>query len=102
MIEAGDEVMTPGDVVPSLIGADDDIHFAYARTTGRVVLTYNPQDFKSLHDRDSAHAGILAVYQDNDVRRDMSYRDVVKAIANLEELGVPVAGQFWVLNAFRW
>lgn len=102
LIEAGHDVAVPGDAVPSLTGADDDAHFAHARETGRTLLTYNPKDFKRLHDHYPAHAGILAVYQDNDLTRDMSYRDVVRAITNLEQAAVPFAGQFWVLNAFRW
>jgi hypothetical protein len=48
------------------------------------------------------HAGILAVYQDSDPVRDMSERDMAKAIANLESAGMPLTGTFWVLNAYRW
>ena len=45
----------------------------------------NPADFKALHDMNSRHAGILAVYQDNDPSRDMSNTDIVRAIRNIEE-----------------
>ncbi len=62
----------------------------------------NAQDFKALHDQDSVHAGILAVYQDNDPAKYMSYRDIVEAIANLESTEASLAGSFWVLNAYRW
>ncbi len=47
-------------------------------------------------------AGILAVYQDSDPARDMSDCDIVQAIANFEGAGLPIAGAFWVLNAYRW
>lgn len=69
---------------------------------GRVILTYNSKDFKALHDADPNHAGILAIYQDNDPTRDMTYRQIVQAIGNLESMGGPIAGEFWSINAYRW
>lgn len=102
LIEAGHDVEAPGDVRPSLSGADDRAHFVHAKTTGRTILTLNVRDFKELHDHDPVHAGILAVYQNNNPARDMSCRDIVQAIANLESIGTPIAGAFWVLNAYRW
>ena len=99
---AGHDVETPGDARSWLSGADDRAHFMHAKAAGRTLLTLNARDFKELHDRDPVHAGILAVYQDNDPARDMSYRDIVQAIANLESTGMPIADAFWVLNAYRW
>jgi hypothetical protein len=100
--EAGHDVQTPADVLPPLIGADDAAHFAHAQTVGRAILTLNPRDFKALHDQDAAHAGALAIYQDNDPTRDMRYADIVRAIANLERSVPQIAGGFWILNAYRW
>ena len=99
---AGHDVETPGDVRPSLTGADDRTHLAHAKTAGRTILTLNARDFKELHDQDPIHPGILAVYQDNDPARDMSYLDIVQAIANLENAGMPIAGAFWILNSYHW
>jgi hypothetical protein len=62
------------------------------------LKTLNPRDFKALHDQDATHAGILAVYQDNDPTRDMRYADIVRAIANLERSVPQIAGGFWILN----
>jgi len=78
------------------------IHFAHARATGQTILTYNPADFAQLHQQHPDHPGIFAVYQDNDPSRDMTYADVVRAIANLQQSGVTVAGGFWSLNAYQW
>jgi hypothetical protein len=100
--EAGHDVETPADLAPPLLGADDAAHFAHARAAGRAILTLNARDFKALHDRDAAHAGILVVYQDNDASKDMRYADIVRAIANLERSVPQVAGGFWVLNLYRW
>lgn len=85
-----------------MTGAADDRHFAHARTTSQVILTYNPADFLHLHNLASDHPGILAVYQDNDPSKDMTYADIVQAIANLENTTTTVAGGFWVLNAYQW
>jgi hypothetical protein len=67
-----------------------------------VLFTKNPKDFEQLHREGHTHAGIFAVYQDNDSTRDVSHADVVRAIANLEAAGVPIAGQFHVLNQWRY
>lgn len=99
---AGHDVETPVDVRPSLMGAEDAKHFAHARASGRVLLTLNPRDFKVLHDQNSDHYGIAAVYQDNDPRKDMSWREIVMAIANLEATVDSLRGRFFVLNVFRW
>ncbi len=88
----GHDVQVPGDVDPPLTGADDDVHFAHARAEGRILLTYNAADFLSLHRQRPEHPGLFVVYQDNDPRRDMSYEAICRAIANLLDLGLPVAG----------
>lgn len=92
----------PAEVEPPLTGADDEVHFAYVRRTGQVILTYNPADFLKLHQQFPEHSGILAVYQDNDPSKDMTYADIVRAIANLEGIGAAFPGHFWPLNAFQW
>lgn len=102
LIAAGHHVQVPADVEPPLTGAKDPVHFAHAIATGQTILTYNPADFQQLHEHNSAHMGILAVYQDNDPRRDMTYHDIVQAIANLENTGIEIPGGFWVLNAYQW
>ncbi len=102
LIQAGHDVQTPAELRPPLTGADDAKHLAHAKAVGRTILTLNPRDFKELHDQDTDHAGILAVYQDNDPTRDMSYRQIVQAMANLKSTGVTIAGGFWSLNAYRW
>lgn len=102
--QAGHHVTRPAD--SGLQGADDDEHLAYAAANGFAVITKNPSDFQNLHDVDPGHAGILAVYQDNDPLRDMSDAEIVKAIANLQAAaqlgGEPIAGRFHSLNDWRY
>jgi hypothetical protein len=95
----GHNVVTPLDA--NLLGADDAQHFAYARQHDLILVTANPADFRRLHDRDARHAGIFAVYQDNDPR-DMTYEEMARAMQNLIDAAVPIDGQFHVLNVWRY
>jgi len=97
---AGHEVVTPADAGTS--GKADEIHFQHAEEHGLILLTRNPDDFAALHEANPEHPGILAVYQDNDPDRDMSYGDIVRALANLENAGIPLEKSFHVLNAWRY
>jgi hypothetical protein len=106
LIAAGHQVTVP--VNAGLTGRDDDEHFAYAVEHGLLVLTKNPGDFLDLHDAWRAagrdHPGIFLVYQDNDASRDMSDPDIVKAVANVEEVhgAGGLANQVFTLNQYRW
>jgi Domain of unknown function (DUF5615) len=97
---AGHQVVTPAQAGTS--GREDEVHFRFAVAQGLVLLTKNPGDFLKLHKADPAHAGILVIYQDNDPDRDMNTADVVRAVANLEQAGVPFRSSFHVLNAWRY
>ena len=97
---AGHQVTTPKQV--GITGRDDEMHFRYAAESGLILLTKNPDDFLELHQKDSQHAGVVLVYQDNDPERDMSHADIVRAIGNLEKAGVVFAGRCHVLNAWRY
>ena len=100
LAEAGHHLVTPAQA--GLTGHPDEAHFRFAVANALVLLTKNPVDFENLHAADSSHSGILVIYQDNDPGRDMSYADIVRAIANLEQAGVPFPGAFHVLNAWRY
>ncbi len=102
LTEAGHDVQVPADAEPPLTGAPDSFHLEHARRAGRTLITLNPKDFLALHQEDARHSGILAVYQDNNVLKDMSDQDIVQAIRNLLHTGVPIEGGFWILNAYRW
>lgn len=106
LLQAGHHVIRSSDHNVGLEGEDDDVHFEYAVEHGLVILTKNPADFELLHQANSLHFGILAVYQDNDPSRDMTNAEIVKAISSLcqaaQSGGNPIHGNFHSLNAWRF
>jgi hypothetical protein len=67
----GHQVTTP--IQAGTSGKADEVHLQFAASQGMVLLTENPDDFAQLHEASGNHAGILAIYQDNDPDRDMAY-----------------------------
>jgi hypothetical protein len=55
-----------------------------------------------LHQVNQIHSGILAVYQNSDVAKNMSYQLIVKAIANLETAEYKLNNQFVILNQWNY
>lgn len=96
---AGHQVHTPFDA--GLPGQPDDVHLRYAAEHGLALLTYNADDFLNLHERYPDHAGVLVVYRDADMTKNMSYADIVRAIENLTASGMPIEGQPHVLNHWQ-
>lgn len=99
LTQNGFEVKTPTDI--GLIGQDDQAQFDYAKKNNFVLLTRNPSDFIELHDKDPHHSGIIGVYQDNDVKKDMSYQDMLLALKKLVQMKFPLKNNFVVLNHYR-
>lgn len=92
---AGHIAVLPADV--GMMGMADPRHLAHAIQHGRVMLTKNHNDFEDLHfliqTAQGRHSGILAVRSDNDRKRDMKDRDIVRAIGKLEKASVPIANE---------
>jgi hypothetical protein len=65
-------------------------------------LTRNCHDFLNLHQVNSNHWGILAIYQYADVAKNMTYSAIVKAIDNLENCNFDVKNQFIILNQWNY
>jgi predicted nuclease of predicted toxin-antitoxin system len=101
--KAGHQVVIPADA--GLSGASDPRHLRYAAQQDLVLLTKNHDDFEDLHllvqATSGQHPGLLVVRLDNDPNRDMRDRDIVRAIANLERAGVPIANELHILNHWR-
>ena len=97
---SGHEVLTVNEA--DLSGQPDPAVLSYAKQQNYVLLTRNCNDFQELHLADPSHAGILANYQSADSAKDMSYKDIVDAIANLEQSELPLGNQFIILNQWNY
>ena len=98
--QAGHEVITVNEA--GLMSHPDFIVLDYARNADRILLTLNCRDFQFLHAADSHHPGILAIYQEANPSKKMSFKAIVNAIANLETAKVPLANQFISLNHWNY
>jgi predicted nuclease of predicted toxin-antitoxin system len=97
---ASHDVLTVNEA--GLMSQPDNVVLNYARQNNRVLLTRNCKDFKALHEANSIHPGILAIYQEANSLKNMSRKDIVRAIANLEAANVPLANQFIALNHWNY
>lgn len=101
--QAGHQVSTPR--IAGTTGALDGEHLEYAARCGCTLLTKDPDDFVDLHRRWQAlhrtHAGILLIYEDKDVSKNMSRAQIVVAIDNLVASGVPITNEVHNLNQWR-
>lgn len=97
---AGHNVVTVN--VAGLMNRSDSNVLDYARQDERILLTRNCNDFQELHQANSVHPGILAVYQGSDPSKNMSYQEIVKAIANLELVDYSLNNQFVILNQWKY
>ncbi|MBI4489206.1 MAG: DUF5615 family PIN-like protein [Deltaproteobacteria bacterium] len=100
---AGHRVHTPRVAGPS--GASDGEHLDYAARHGYTLLTKDPDDFIDLHHQWQAmnrtHSGILLIYEEKEVSKNMTRAQIVKAIDNLVASGIPIANEIHILNHWR-
>jgi hypothetical protein len=100
---AAHDVELPQNV--NLSGRADPVHLTHTIVHARIVLTRNYGDFEDLHNLITAaqghHSGILVVRKDNDPKRDLTDSGIVRAIAKLQNAGVPIADNYVILNHWR-
>ena len=87
---AGHDVLTINQA--SLTGSSDEVVLECTRKERRILLTHNCDDFEELHLANPIHPGILAIYRDDNLLKNMSFKAIVKAIANLEAAQFSLAG----------
>jgi hypothetical protein len=101
--KAGHQVAIPADA--GISGVSDPRHLIHCVGQNLVLLTRNHDDFEDLHllvqETGGKHPGLLVVRSDNDPSRDMKDRDIVRALANLEQAAVPIANELHILNHWR-
>ncbi|MFM6403933.1 MAG: DUF5615 family PIN-like protein [Microcystis sp.] len=97
---AGHDVITVNEV--GLSGQPDSVVLNYARQNNRILLTRNCRDFEALHQENPRHPGVLAIYENRDYSNNLSRREIVKAIVNLETANILLANQFISLNQWNY
>jgi len=101
--EEGHEVMSPRAI--AMRGAEDEAHLQHAAVHQCAVVTANVRDFLTLHqtwqEEGRHHAGILALYRENNPQRDMTYAQIARAISRLARAGLPLQNTFHNLNMWR-
>ena len=101
--QVGHQVFTPRSA--GTTGSSDVEHLDYAAHHGYTLLTKDPDDFVDLHRRWRAlsrtHSGILLIYEDKDVSKNMSRAQIVLAIDNLLASAVPIFNEVHNLNQWR-
>jgi predicted nuclease of predicted toxin-antitoxin system len=97
---AGHDVLTVNEA--GMNGKPDPVVLDYARSQNRLLFSFNCNDFKALHKENPTHPGILVVHHESDFSKNMSYQDIVRAIANLEAANIPIANQFLSLNHWNY
>jgi predicted nuclease of predicted toxin-antitoxin system len=98
--ETGHDLITVNEA--GLTSQPDRIVFNYASKNNRIVLTFNCPDFEKLHQQTSTHPGIFVVYQEANPNKKMSFKQINRAIANLEAANFPLANQFISLNHWNY
>src|SRR5207244_8009717 len=94
--------------IPRDIGKDgsaDADHVLEAIRRSRIVLTRNHGDFDALHRLviylGGHHPGIFVVREDNDPKRDMDPKRIVRAIRNFQSSGMIIEDSVHILNNYR-
>lgn len=101
--QAAHDVQLPVDV--GLRGADDAVHLTHAVRDRRSLITGNHRDFLNLHNLimevNGHHSGVLVVRRDNDPKRDLSPRGIVRCIRNFLLANVSLQDEYVILNHWR-
>lgn len=98
--QASHDVVTVNEV--NLNGKIDSIVLDFARQENRIILTQNCDDYEALHDLNSEHSGIIAIYNENNPLKNMSFKAIIKAIKNLESANFSLSNQFIALNHWNY
>lgn len=101
--QAGHDVRVPAEV--GLVGDDDPVHLAQAIREDRALVSHNHHDFEDLHNLlmvgAGHHRGILVVRRDNNPKRDLDEKGIVRAIGNVVAARVHIADHLYILNHWR-
>lgn len=100
---AGHDVRSPSDIGQS--GQHDAVHLKNAIREDRILLSRNHDDFRFLHElilqAKGHHPGIFIVCRENNPKRDLTPKGIVRAITKLLSAQVPLIDDIIILNHWR-
>src|SRR5205085_9145703 len=101
--KSGHDVVTPDEVGMSRLR--DPVHFLYALSNGRAILTWNYKDLEPLHElvlgAGGSHTGVIVVRKDNRRGKDMKPPDIATAINKVAQSGMTLTDELIRLNDWR-
>jgi hypothetical protein len=101
--QAGHDVRLPVEI--GTVGENDAVHLIHAVREDRGCLSHNYDDFEDLHELivtvRGHHPGIIVVRKDNNPKRDLDAKGIVRALTKLLTAGVALVDSFYVLNHWR-
>ena len=101
---AGHDIVTVAEA--GLIRKPDHAVFEAAIAADRLVITINCCDFVELAEaklaKKGSHPGVLLVYRHSVPGKELTYDDIVKAIANLEATGLERKDSYHKLNDYKY
>lgn len=100
---AGHDVLLPTDL--GLGGEPDSVVLRNAIREDRVLLSRNYRDFENLHllvlEAQGRHRGILVERFDDDPKHNMTPKEIVRAVGNIEASGISLANEYQILNQWQ-
>jgi hypothetical protein len=101
--KAGHDVVVPADL--GTVGQHDAAHLLRSIQEGRVFLSKNYTDFLPTHNlvvgSGGRHTGIVVIREDDDRRKNMSYRAIVTAVGKVEQAYADFTDEYITLNDWR-
>ena len=100
---AGHDVLVPADL--GLSGEADAVVLRNAIREDRSLLSRNYRDFENLHllvlEAQGQHRGILVERFDDDPKHNMTPKDIVRAVGNIEASGISLVNEYQILNQWQ-
>jgi hypothetical protein len=100
---AGHDVLLPPDL--GLGGEPDAVVLRTAIREERVILSRNYRDFENLHllvlEAQGRHRGILVECFDDDPKNNMTPKEIVRAVGNIEASRISLVNEYQILNHWQ-
>lgn len=100
---AGHDVLLPADL--GLTGKPDAVVLRQTIHEDRVLLSRNYRDFENLHllvlEAQGRHPGIFVERFDDAPTHNMTPKEIVRAVGNIEASGISLVNEYQILNLWQ-